>query len=209
MDRKRRAVAGATAAIAVGAAGCVGFVTGSEPLREEAKRTTVSEDALSETGFQEDEIEEVVIDEEIAADREVEVTNWLATYEKAAELAGQSMEVGQFAVVSTPQFEILGRAMNPIDQLDNEELLEEFLAEYDDLSVDGKADSESVETLGTEVDVDRFDGVGTLAGQEFDLDLHITRVEVDDDFVIALGVHPEELPEFRDDIHRLIEGLER
>ena len=211
MNHNRRAVIGVTAAIAVSGAGCLDFVTGDGPLEEDAQRATVSAGVLSETGYEETSVEELVIEEEVAAGREVRVTNWIATYERTVDLGGTSLDAGQFTVVSTPRFEIAGRAMNPIAELDNEDILEQFLDEYDDLSISGQSGSQTVEMLGSDVEAEQFGGNGTLAGQNVDIEFHIARVDAGDDLVIAVGAYPEELRDLEDEderIVRMIEGIE-
>lgn len=208
MDRNRRAVAGATAALAFGGAGCLGFVTGDEPLTFEATQTTVSEEVLGETGYEEVGVEDVVMTEEVAS-REIEVTNWQAQYERTIDLGIAELDAGVFVAFSTPKVEVAGRAFNPVDEMSNRELLSEVQSEYEDLEIGDRVGTDTVTMLGTDVEVDRFDGSATIAGFDLDIYLHVARVESGDDFVIALGVYPQQLSSEDDRIFRLIEGLER
>lgn len=207
MDSDRRLVAGATATLALGSAGCLGVITGDEPLTFEADQATVSDDALADTGYEADGIDDLVISEKFEG-REIEVTNWQAQYERTIDIAVGEQEAGVFVAFSTPQIEVAGRAFNPIDDMSNRELLTEVQGEYEDITIGEEVNSETVSTLGTETTVDRFDGTATIAGREVDIYLHITRIESGDDFVIALGVYPQQIDDEDERIFRLIEGLE-
>lgn len=208
MDEMRRAVAGSTVALALGTGGCLGFVTGEESLEFSADEATATEDALQETGYEEKEVTDVVVTEE-RYDREIEVTNWQARYERTAEmpLLGEQ-EVGVFVAFATPKVEVANEAFNPVDDMSNRELLERVQGQYENVEIGSKVDSTTVTVLGTETTVDRFDGTATFSGQDVDIYLHVTQVEDGDDFVVPLGVYPQKLDDEDQRIFALMEGLQ-
>ncbi|MFB6148278.1 MAG: DUF6517 family protein, partial [Halobacteriales archaeon] len=52
-------------AVLLGTAGCLGFVTGSEPLKFTATAATVSDSALQGTGFEEQSVQPVTLNRTI------------------------------------------------------------------------------------------------------------------------------------------------
>lgn len=208
MDETRRAVAGSTVALALGFGGCLDVVTGEKPLTFSADRATASDAAVDETGYEEKAVTDVVVTEE-RYDREIEVTNWQAQYERTAEvpMLGEK-EVGVFVGFATPKVEVAGEAFNPVDDMSNRELLERVQGKYENVEVGEKVDETTLTVLETETTVDRFAGTATFSGQDVDIYFHVTQVEDGDDFVIPLGAYPQRLDGEEERIFTMMEGLE-
>lgn len=208
----RRTVLGGLTAGLAATSGCIGFVTGDRSLAFESDPAHVSEDALSDTGYERAERRSPTLSREFTVagqTREVEVTNHLDLYEKAVDLGAIGRQkVALFALFSSPQIEIAGQTFNPIDKLSTRELLEQFQSRYEGLSIDGKVGSETVETLGTEVTVEKLDGSVTMQGQQVDVYLHVTRFEHGDDFLVGLGSYPQQLSDEAENVRSLISGIE-
>lgn len=207
----RRTVLGGVVAGLAATGGCLGFATGSRPLAFESDPASVSDETLSETGYERAEKRSPSMSREFTVagrTREVEVTNHLALYEKAADLGPLgSRKVALFALFTTPKIEIAGRTLNPIDDLSAKRLLEQFQSRYEGLSVDGNVGSATVRTLGTDVTVEEFEGSVTVRGQSVDVDLHVTRFEHGDDVVVGLGSYPRKLDGEAENVRSLIAGI--
>lgn len=210
-DITRRTVLGGVVAGLASTGGCLGFVTGSRSLAFEADPARVRDETLSETGYDRAESRSPSVSREFTVagqTREVEVTNHLSLHEKAVDLGPLgSQKVALFALFTTPKIEIADRTFNPVGELSTEELLDRFQSRYEGLSVDGKVGSATVRTLGTDVTVEKYEGSVRVRGQNVDVDVHLTRFEHGDDFVVGLGSYPKRLDGEEENVRSLIAGI--
>ncbi|RQG90363.1 hypothetical protein EA462_08485 [Natrarchaeobius halalkaliphilus] len=213
MPFARRSIlaAGATGTLAV-TAGCLDFVLGDGPLEFEAGRVAPSESALSETGYNEAEVDEETIEETVEVgglEREVRATLWLSTYTKTRTIEGIEHDANSFVAVSVPGMEVMGRSFNPLEDMSNEELLEEFVGQANvDVDDIQHKDSFSLETLGEGRDVDRFTGETREGGETIAVELALTSFRHNDDSIVLLGTHPELLAEESANVELLMESAE-
>lgn len=198
--------------LAASMAGCIGFLTGSEPLTLEAEQATLSGRALEETGYEEDEIRDEVIERSFSAagqEREVEVTNWVATYDRTLELGPLGeQELGVFAVLSTPQVKILDRTFNPVGEMSNRELLQELQGRYSSFSVGNRVDTTEMSVLGEAAEIEKYEGTASFEQTDIELFIHITNVPHESDFVIPVAVYPKRLPGESERVFRLYRGIQ-
>lgn len=190
--------------------GCIGFLSGQEALSFEAEVATVAGGALAETGYEETNRSELAVAEtfEVAGQtREVRVTNQVVQYERSVGVGGVEQRAALFVVVSSPRVEVLGRTFNPIGDMSNRELLGRMQSSYSTVRVGEPQGSETVSALGTRATVDRFAGTARVAGTEIDLFVHVTRIEHDGDFVVAVGAYPQALPDEGDRVLTLVRNL--
>ena len=192
-----RTAASLVLAVLITTAGFVGAATTQESLHEEASPATVEKSALDETGYElEREYERTVnrtIDDS-GERREVEAVNEVTEYRRTLNLGPLGeRESGLFATVSTPAVEVDGQALNPVAEMNTTELVEWLQEEYDRVSVDEVVDSRTVETLGEEMNVSKFEGAAVVGGQEVDVFLHVGKVRHGDDYVVVVGVYPKVL----------------
>ena len=211
MDR-RQALVALGSALNLSIAGCIGFITGEEALAFEATRATVPDAALDGTGYTEDEVGSEAVTRSFTVagqSREVEVTNWLARYERSIELGPLGeQELGVFAVLSTPQVRVLDRTFNPVGEMSNRELLEQLQARYSGLSVGDRVGSDRLRILGEDATVDRFEATATFEAAEVELRVHVTTVAHADDYVVPIAIYPRRLPGEADRVNRLYEAIE-
>lgn len=211
-DITRRTVLGGVVAGLTATSGCLGVVTGSTSLTFEADPAHVREETLSETGYERAEERSPTVSREFTVagqTREVEVTNHLSLYEKAADLGPLGRQkVALFALFTTPKIEIADRTFNPVGELSTEELLEQFQSRYEGLTIGDKVGSETVRTLGTDVTVEKYEGSTTIQGQRIDIYLHVARFEHGDDFVVGLGSYPKRLDGEEESVRSLIAGIQ-
>lgn len=205
---KRRAVlAGVPSALLLG--GCTDFITGDEE-RFEADTALVSDQAQSETGYEEQRVEDMKIEREYdRVDKTIIVINRLAEYSREVSLGPLGGELARFTVLSTPKVEVgpVG-PLNPIKDMDEEELAERLQAEYESVDNVQKVDERNVTILGDTASVSKFSAETTTeGGQDVDVFMHIARVENGDDFVLAVGVHPQDIDE-QGKIDTMLGGIE-
>ena len=201
-----------SAGIAMSIAGCIGFLTGSEPLELEAAQATLSDRALEETGYAEDEIRDETITRSFSAagqEREVEVTNWVATYDRTLDLGPLGeQELAVFAVLSTPQVKVLDRTFNPVGDMSNRELLQELQGRYSSFSVGSRVDTTEMTVLGEAAEIEKYEGTASFEQTDIELFIHITNVAHDSDFVIPVAVYPKRLPGESERVFRLYRGVQ-
>lgn len=215
MNTSRRTVlaAGATGTLAL-TAGCLDFVLGNGPLELEAERVAPTDAALEDTGYDEHEIEQQSIEEtiDVGIERDVKAAAWSSIYSKEIEYQGQTHEGSFFAAISIPDISALGYSFNPITDMSNEELLEEFLDKLDgdQSSIENITHQETVsfEILDESRDIDIFEGESDLDGQPVDVEIKITSFEHDGDLLVLLGSYPAPLGDESANAEVLMESVE-
>ncbi|WP_144902591.1 DUF6517 family protein [Halobellus captivus] len=208
----RRTLAAVAVALLLVTSGCIGFITGDEPLTFAADPAAVSDEAAQDAGYELNGTQPLEINEtfEVAGqERQVTATNYLTDYQKSMELGplGET-EVGVFTVVSTPAVEIAGRTLNPIGSYSNERLVEFVQEQYSGMSDIERVGEQNVTVQGTETTVTKFAATATLEGQEVDVYIHVTKYRDGDDFIVAIGVYPQQLDSEEENIISMIESIE-
>ena len=195
--------------VVVATSGCIGFVTGEEPLVYEANEGSVSEDALSATGYEQTLSEELVVNRTVS-DRRVEVHNQYARYEKYDDIAGET--TGVLAVVSTHRVDVFGHTTNPYANMSYAGVLANLTADYDtafgDLGDARFVENQSATVLGQDARVGVFATTTTFGGEQVEIRLYVTRVTHGDDVVLAIGGHPTKLPAGEQELIAMLEGIE-
>lgn len=206
----RRITATVLFAALVVTTGCIGALSG--PITVSANEVSVSESALDETGYEHNRTEKMTISRTFSAagqSKDAEVTNWISEYHQSVGIPGVAEQpVAAFVVFSSPKVDVLGKSFNPIDDYSDRELAETFTERMDSVENVREVDSRSESMLGTSTEVTEFEATVTTAlGITFDATLHVTKVEHDGDFVVAVGAHPQQL-DGENDINRLLRGIE-
>lgn len=202
-------------------AGCLDalpFVGG--PMSFESAPAAVPNAALEETGYDEHEIEEVVIERsfEVAGrQQDVVVTNWQSEYDKGIDLSVGPLDVGRtraavFTALTTPRVSVLGRTFNPVGDMAAEDLIEMVQDRYDGLDgIEHVGDADAT-IAGEQTTVGEFEAEADLldAGVAVDLTIHVAEaVESGDDLILAIGAYPTVVRhEERDAVFTLIEAIE-
>ncbi|RLM59713.1 hypothetical protein DVK02_02975 [Halobellus sp. Atlit-31R] len=208
----RRALAVVAVALVLSTSGCLGFVTGEEALTFAAEPAAVADAAVEEAGYESNGTREVTINRtfEVAGqERRVVATNQITSYEKSLDLGllGET-RLGVFTVVSTPAVEVAGQTLNPIGQFSNERLVEFVQQRYSGLSDVRQVSERNVTIQGTETTVTKFAGTATVQGQEIDVFVHVTKYRDGDDFVLAIGVYPQQLDGEEENVLSMMRALE-
>lgn len=198
--------------LVVSLAGC-SVITGG-PLEFEASPATINDAAVEEAGYEEVDVKEQVIEREISRagiTQEVRVTNWQAMYERELDLgpAGEQ-RAAVVSVFTTPKVEFAGQGpFNPIADYSNKELVDLVQEQYSGMQNVEEESERQVSILGETTTVSTFTATATLEdGTQIDVLLHVTKVETDDDFVIAVGVHPEQLPNEQQRVDAMFQNIQ-
>lgn len=189
--------------------GCLGFITGQEPLTITAGQATVSDQALSETGYEKTRATEQVIERSFAG-RKVKVTNHLVEYKRQVTIPVLgTQEFARFTVLATPKVTVAGKEFNPVSHLSNRELVQQLQKKYDTIQNVQLVGNRSVQVLGSGVRVSKFTAKATMAnGQSVDVFLHVAQAETDHDFVIAIAVYPQSLEGEQQRVNTLLKGIQ-
>lgn len=208
MTGVRRVVASLALVALLVTAGC-SFLEG--PVTFEANQSTVSQQALDETGYDEERVEEQTVTREFGVGdqtQEVQVVNQIAEYKRQVSLGPLDGELARFSVFTTPQVEVAGQQFNPVDDMSNEELAQMVQDEYETVNNVEHVDDRTATMLGEQVEVSRFSAdAQTAGGQSVQVYIHIGQVQHGDDYVVVIAVHPQELDE-QANVDRLMEGVE-
>lgn len=211
MQYTRRAFGTTLLAGLAGTAGCLGFARGDEPLTFAAVGARPSDEALDETGYRHHltETEPITETVEVAGQsREVELVNVLVECDKAFDFGPIGrLRAAAFIAFAVPGFEVLGRSINPGDRISTRRLATELGSNYDELSIGEEIDERELTVFGETVDVSTFEGRAVFGPTRIDVHIHLGSVSNDDDFVVLLGVHPQELEAERENIMVLAESL--
>lgn len=176
-------------------AGCTDLVLNGR-AEFEAQPAVVSEQARSDAGYDEVDIKESVVERELPAGRTVRVVNVLSEYSRSVDFGlGVSGELARFTAVSTPEVDIAGQAMNPVADMDNDQLAERVQQQYDTV--------ENIENVGertrpvgeAETTVSKYAADARTNGQDVEVNIHICRIQNEGDFVICAAVHPRDIDE--------------
>jgi hypothetical protein len=188
-------------------AGCSGLL--GEDQSFEATNVSVSDDVLSDAGYENIENSEYTITEEGLNDSEVTITSYLAGYEAAYDDGP-----GYAIALATPRTEIAGIDVNPLGDLDKSTLAAEVMSRSNEIETEVNeedlqrvGDTEAT-VLDTETNVTTFETTVELSNEAVDTRIHVTRVQDGDDHIIAVGVHPAAVDGAQSDIITLFEGIE-
>lgn len=210
--RAHRTAVGVLLAALVVTSGCVGFLTGSEALEFDASKVTVSDQARSDTGYEEARVAEQTVNETVSAagqERRVQVTNWMAQYDRSVDLGALgSQRAAVFVALSTPKVEVAGQTFNPVGDMSNRELLQQLQSRYGGLQVGAQVANDSVTALGEERAVEKYEAQADFQGETADVYVHVAKFEHDGDFVVVVAVYPQQLPDEQEKVYALVAGLE-
>jgi hypothetical protein len=196
MTNKRRALAAVALAVLMTTSGCA-FLTGSGSLSFDANKAVASDAALSESGYEETRVEALNVSRNFTVagqTREVQVTNWVSQYDREVSLGPLGdRRAAVFAALSTPAVEVAGQSFNPVAQYNDTQLIRQFQQRYGSITVGEQTNTETVQVLGEDRNVSRYDGTVRLNGQDVDVYIHIAKFRHGGDHIVALAVYPQRL----------------
>lgn len=205
------ATVGAVGTVAV--AGCSDLLSG-EGIESIAAPASITEDALARNGFQENSVDELVIEEEVTVNdttREVVVRSWVSGFTRSGDETPDDFDADITAVTlfATPSETIAGRELNPAAQFTNERVVEEASGEFGDADVEDLEEDRvlTVEILGSDVEITVFAATAVVDGEEHDVTVYVGEASNEGDLVMPVGVHPDRIDD-EDTIVDLFEGIE-
>lgn len=192
--------------------GCLGFLDG-DTAEFAASPSRVRQDALDDTGYEFDEIEEVVAERELSAggeSQDVVVTNLVANHQRSVSLGPLGeQEAALFASLTTPQVNVLGREFNPVAGMETDEvagMIQDQYAAVENLQPQGETD---VTVNGQGTTQTRYTADAVFEGSPVELVVHISEaVELGDDFVVAVGGYPGVLAGEKENVLALMGAVE-
>jgi len=211
MIRSREVGIGVALVLLLATAGCVGFLTGEEPLGFAANATEADDATLEETGYRlahsasPNSTQNITV---AGQDRQVVVSSELRRYNRTVALAeGVEGDFARVTVFTSPAASVAGTSVNPIGSLSDERLVRRFVGASSGLSDVEFRSNRSVEFLGDSRNVSEYTATQRMGGMQTNATVHLTTVEHDGDFVTVVAVHPEAVDE-RSRIDTLLAGLE-
>lgn len=207
MYSRRRALALGVAGMGA-LAGCstASELAGDGPIKRTAAPAALSESAISETEYQEEEQREQRFERTVQG-RTIIASNQITLYAKAVDqLARGSL----FGVVSTPGFTIAGQTLNPVGQMSNEDLLEFVSNEFGGISDVSKESTFESNVLGSKTEISKFGATRELGNQNVDMYIYAGKAlnerndEGKKDLVLGAGGYPKA---FDDTESETIEGF--
>ena len=208
----RRQLAVALLVVLVVSSGCIGFLTGQSALTFAANDVSVSEQARSDTGYEQAVDDTQVVNRTFSVggqSRNVSVTNHVAEYQRSVSLLGNSQPLARMTVVSSPAVAVAGQTFNPLGDRTDRELAQQLQSEYRTVR-NVQFEGDRTETvLDEEATVSKFSAEAeTRAGQSVDVYLHIVKTRDGDDFVVGIAVYPQRLDGEQQAVDTLLSGIE-
>jgi hypothetical protein len=180
-----------------GLAGCLGVVGLDE---HEASPAGVESDVREETGYEQTNIEERVIEEtvEVAGmSEDIVVRNYLTEHEKSIDLGPLgSFRAASFVVLTSPQISVFGQELNPISEMSSEELIGLLESNFDGIGNAEKIGDGSVSILDQETAEAVYEAEVEVEGTTVDANIHVTEsVRTENDHLVAVGAYPKQVRE--------------
>lgn len=210
--RRRSLLAAATTALAA-SSGCIGVLTGKEPLERVASPARVPSSTREEAGYDLADTRSEELEREVTVGgetRQVRAVNEIAEYQRTVDLGALGeQEFAVFAVVATPAFEIGGQVMSPVERWSNRKIATTLQSQYSGLELEGEVGSSTVETLGEEIELSKFEGTASIEDQTgVDVFLHVGKVRHEEDFVLPIAVYPQRLSGEEETVLALVRSLD-
>ena len=155
--------------------------------------------ATSDTGYEETRRTSLGVERsfQVAGQtRNVSVTNYLAEYGRTAETLFSDQQVARVTVLSSPKVQVLGESFNPLGELSDRQLAQRFQEQYGSLNNLQFQSNRTTSILGSERTVSKFTAQAEMnGGTSVDVNVHISKFEDGDDFIVAVAVHPQQIDE--------------
>lgn len=210
MTRTRLSLALAGLAVLIATAGCVGFLTGDEPLEVEANAATVDDAALEETGYELTRSESPNRTMNISVadqSREVHVNSEIREYNRSVSVPGVGgQQVAQFSVYTAPSVSVAGRTVNPVGDWSEQRLVREALGSASGVDNVQLEENRTVSALGEDRNVSQFGATAETDAGSANVTIHLATLGHEGDFIVVVAAHPEEIDE-RERVDRLFRGL--
>lgn len=209
----RRQIGTLIAGTITASAGCGSVVSGDEPLRYKASEVRPSDTALAESGYEHQATQTSTITKEFdvgGISREAEAVNVVSEYDKAIDMGALgSQRSAIFVAAATPKIETIGRTFNPIKDMTNQEVAEDFQSQYNDVTIREEIGTDTINVFEKDVEFSMFSAESRLNGHTIDVYLHLGVAEINTDFVVLLGSYPQGATDEQTNVFNLAESVEQ
>jgi hypothetical protein len=203
-----RSVSATVAAVAlVVLAGCSGGLTGGGELTFTASQATISDEALSKTGYeaQPDGVKMTSINQtfEVAGqERQVTMSTSVAIYQKDFQQAPLAFAV----VLAFPSVSVLDQSVNPLGNVGEQELVKRALSRGKDVQELTKVETKSATILGEKRDVTKYQATSeNSAGNSF---VYFVQFQHGGDYIVAAIEFPSAMENGDADAMTLVKGIQ-
>lgn len=208
---QRRILVSVALAALLATSGCSGLLGG--PVTFSASPATVNDNALNQTDYSLESIDNQTVSRNVSAageTKEVEVTNVVANYHRTVDLGPLGeREAAVFTAFSSPQIDVLGQQFNPLENYDNHDLVMLLQSQYESVSDIQNVSSSERTVLGQQTVVSKYSAQATFEdGSSTDVYIVLTKVKHGDDYVVGVGVYPQQLDGEDQRISTLLDGLQ-
>lgn len=189
-----------------------GVVQIGGPLTFDASPAEVTEEGLSETGYEEQRQHTQTVSRDLSLftrSLSVSVNNELTRYSRspAVEDLG-TRQAATFVTLASPEVRIGGQSFNPIAEMSNRELADRFDDDFHRLRVNESVENRTHTVLETETVVEKFDGAARVGGDWVDVSVHVTKVRHEGDYVVALAIYPQSASGEEERAFELLDSIE-
>ena len=193
--KRRDVIAGAGGIVLASAAGCLGTIGMDE---HEASPAGIDPDVREETGYEQTNIEEIVVEETFEAagiSEDITVRNYLTEHEKSISFGPVgSVRAAAFMILTSPQIAIAGQELNPIEEMSADELIGLIEADFDGMSNIQPVSDGEVTILDQETAESVFEADADFEGMTVDVYIHISEsVQTANDHLVTIGVYPKQV----------------
>ncbi|KAB1196130.1 MULTISPECIES: DUF6517 family protein [Haloferax] len=192
--------------------GCLGVLTGEESLRFESEPATTDATVASNAGYETNGTQTFEVNRTFnvaGQEPRVVASNHITTYEKKIDLGFFEAKLGVFSVISTPAVDVAGETLNPIGDYSNDQLVGLVESQYRGLTDVERVSSRNVQVLGEPANVTKYSAKATFANdRQVDVYVHVTKVRHDEDFIVAIGVYPQQLGGEEDNVLEMMRSIE-
>ena len=210
MVRLRALGIGVAFVVLLGNAGCLGFLTGDQPLEFTANATEVDNETLAETEYRlaGSESPNRTLNVTVGGQtREVVLSSEVKRYNRTVAVAPDvEGDFARMTAYTTPAPTVGGRSVNPVSEWSTERVIRRLVRSSSQLSDVEFESNRSVEFLDRERTVSTYSATQSLNGTEANVTIHLATFEHDGDYVVVVAAHPERVDE-HSRVDALLAGL--
>lgn len=186
--------------VILGLAGCngTGGAETPEPITASASPGTVSDDALTTAGYEEDSVEERGLTAsgrlDISGDVQMELRYTIqATTSRAIYRDEEASPPQLFSVMSVPlaKPEQVSATINPLRDRSLSDLANRSQDTYSGITDLRHSENITVSVLGNETTLSKYSATATTDGDQTDVYLYVVRFRHEDDILIGIGLGPQ------------------
>lgn len=210
MTRVRTLGIGVALFVLLASAGCLGFLTGDQPLEFAANATEVDDETLEQTEYRlagSDSPNRTLNVTASGQTREVTLSSEVRRYNRTVSVApGVEGDFARMTVYTTPSATVAGQSVNPVEEWSADRIVRRLVSSTGGLSGMQFESNRSVQALDGERTVSEYSARQSMNGMETNVTIHLATAEHEGDYVVAIAVHPERVDE-RSRVDALLEGL--